>query len=397
MLTVDGIVHLSASDLVGHLNCHYLTKLDLAVAKGELDKPSVWDPDLDLLVQRGDLHEESYLDHLEASGLPILRIEGMGIDGDMVVQTLDAMRKGAPVIAQGALQSERWGGRADVLRRIEKPSGLGAWSYEVIDTKLARETKGNTVLQLCLYSDLLSDAQELAPEFAYVVTPGSNFEPQKFRYLDYAAYYRRVRRSLKRAVADGCQEDLYPDPKPHCEICRWRAECEAKWRADDHLTLVAGISKTQINELNKKNVTTVAALAAVPLPLPWKPDRGAVRTFERVREQARLQVQGRTTGKVVYEALPPLPGFGLARLPPPSAGDIFLDFEGDPFVDGGGLEFLFGYAFGDATGAETYKSDWALSRADEKAAFEQFVDFVMARLEAHPDWPAPGLVDTRLS
>jgi|SRR6266566_942657 hypothetical protein len=53
MLSVDGVVHLSASDLVGHLNCDYLTALDLAVARGELDKPSVWDPVLEVLVERG--------------------------------------------------------------------------------------------------------------------------------------------------------------------------------------------------------------------------------------------------------------------------------------------------------------------------------------------------------
>ena len=47
-------------------------------------------------------------------------------------------------------------------------------------------------------------------------------------------------------------------------------------KLDDHLTLVAHISKLQIVELNRHNVTTVAALAAVPLPLPWKPERGAI-------------------------------------------------------------------------------------------------------------------------
>jgi uncharacterized protein len=31
---------------------------------------------------------------------------------------------------------------------VETPSALGVWSYEVIDTKLARETKGGTILQL---------------------------------------------------------------------------------------------------------------------------------------------------------------------------------------------------------------------------------------------------------
>lgn len=168
MLSIDGVVHLSASDLVGHLNCHYLTKLDLAVAKGKLDKPSVWDPVLEVLVERGALHEQSYLDHLEVNGLPILRIDGVGVDTHAVAQTLDAMRAGAPIIAQGALKASRWGGRADILRRVEKASDLGTWSYEVIDTKLARETKGNTVLQICLYSDLLSETQKLAPEFASV-------------------------------------------------------------------------------------------------------------------------------------------------------------------------------------------------------------------------------------
>jgi hypothetical protein len=58
-LSVDGVVHLSASDLLGHLNCHYLTKLDLAVARRELDKPSRWDPVLEVLVERGALHEQS--------------------------------------------------------------------------------------------------------------------------------------------------------------------------------------------------------------------------------------------------------------------------------------------------------------------------------------------------
>ena len=45
---------------------------------------------------------------------------------------------------------------------------------------------------------------------------------------------------------------------------------------------------------------------------------------------------------MIHETLPVEPGFGLCRLPLPSAGDVFLDFEGDPFVTGGGQEFLFG-------------------------------------------------------
>src|ERR1700730_9765692 len=81
-------------------------------------------------------------------------------------------RAGSEIIVQGAFRAEGWGGRTDILRRVDIPSDLGAWSYVIIDTKLARETKGGTVLQLCLYSDLLGIIQNQVPEFAYVVVPG---------------------------------------------------------------------------------------------------------------------------------------------------------------------------------------------------------------------------------
>jgi len=88
---------------------------------------------------------------------------------------------------------------------------------------------------------------------------------------------------------------------------------------------------------------------------------------------------------VVDEALPVVAGFGLAYLPQPSPGDVFLDLEGDPFVGEGGLEFVFGYAFKDESGSQSYTADWAHSRAGEKAAFERFADFVIGRLEEFPD------------
>jgi predicted RecB family nuclease len=378
------IVHLTASDLVGHLNCRYLTALDLAAAKGELAKPTVWDPVLEILAERGAQHEKAYVEHLASQGLPVTAIDGVGIEPSAVEKTLVAMKAGAPIIVQGALQSGRWSGRADVLLRVEIPSVLGPWSYEAVDTKLAKETKGGTVLQLSLYSDLLTSVQERVPEFSHVITPGTNYQPETYRTADYGAYYRRVRTSLEQSVNVGTATDVYPEPNIHCDICRWRHHCDAKRRNDDHMSLVAGISKMQIGELQRHEVTTTAKLAEVPLPWPWKPDRGSTQSYERVREQARMQVLGRNEGKVVHEALPVEPGFGLCSLPEPSPGDIFFDLEGDPFVSDGGLEFLFGYAYRDDKGQTQYHADWSFTRAEEKAAFERFVDFAIQRLEQYP-------------
>ena len=80
------------------------------------------------------------------------------------------------------------------------PSDPGEWSYEPFDTKLARETKAGAMLQLCLYADLLPQAQGTTPECMYVVTPWSDFEPLRYRFADYAAYFRQVRRGLLAAL-----------------------------------------------------------------------------------------------------------------------------------------------------------------------------------------------------
>jgi uncharacterized protein len=198
------------------------------------------------------------------------------------------------------------------------------------------------------------------------VTPGTNYTPEGYRIADYAAYYRHVRASLERSVSSPIANNAYPEPIVHCEICRWRRHCEKRRRGDDHLSLVAGISKSQAGELVRHGIASMAALAALPLPLQWRPDRGAVQSYEKVREQARIQVEGRTKGAVLHEALPPIAGFGLSRLPEPSPGDIFFDFEGDPFVGDGGLEFLFGYLYLDAAGSERYVGDWASNRQEER-------------------------------
>lgn len=376
---------LSASDLVGHLNCRHLTGLDIEVARGRLPKPAFGDPLLQILWERGARHEQGYVEHLKAQGFDITVIEGVGVDDDAVAHTRTAMIEGHSIIVQGAFRLNAWVGRTDILRRIETPSDLGGWSYEVIDTKLARETKGGTVLQLCLYADLVASVQGLKPAYSYVVAPWSDYEPQIFRMDDYAAYYRRVRDALALAIDEHDGPEIYPDPKTHCEICRWQDRCDQRRRADDHLSLVAGMSKVQIDELKHQGIKTAANLAVMPLPLAWKPTRGAAYSYERVREQARIQVEGRAASAMLHELLPVVPGFGLASLPAPSSGDIFFDLEGDPFAGEGGLEYLFGYSFADADGTASYTSDWAFSREYEKANFERFIDFVMARLGQHPD------------
>jgi predicted RecB family nuclease len=374
----------AAGDLANHLACRHLTELDRAVATGKLEAPQWRDPALALLQERGLAHEEAYVEHLRRSGVDVVELRDL--EGATAIdRTVLAMREGAGAIVQASLRDGRWGGRADVLIRIDEPSELGDWSYEVVDTKLAQDTRGGTVLQLCLYSDLVGRIQGQAPERMHVVKPGENFKRETFRFADFQAYYRLSRERLEEALSgEGGSESTYPVPCAHCDICRWWRECDTRRHTDDHLSLVAGLRTLHTGELERQGVRTLEQFAEAPEPLRERPQRGHLEAFERAHGQAGVQFDGRRAGRPVYELLPAEPGAGLSRLPEPAAGDLFFDIESDPFVDGGGLEYLLGVSFVAEDGTLEYRAFWGLDRAAERRAFEEFIDFVSGRLRTFP-------------
>jgi uncharacterized protein len=336
--------------------------------------------------QRGLEHEKAYVESLRSKGLAVVDLSHEPEESASEA-TWAAMKGGAQAIVQASLAGGDWRGRADVLLRVEQPeqpSLLGNWFYEVVDCKLALETKAETILQLCLYSDLLTQLQGLQPEFFHVIRPNVGFDPESHRLSAFAAYYRVVKGSLENAV-NAVSSETYPEPVSHCDICRWWKECDRRRRDDDHLSFVAGASRLQRKELILQGIQTLECLAKLPLPIPFKPSRGAPEGYTRIREQARIQLEARTEGRLKYELLRSEAGEGLSRLPSPSRGDIFLDFEGDPFAGEGGLEYLFGVVTTNDDGNLVYQGRWALDRAQERAAFEWFIDMTFERMRRFPD------------
>ena len=386
----SGVI-LSASDLVGHLNCAYLTKLELDLGLGKIAQPIEDSTRLEAIRRRGFEHEERYVAHLRDKGFSIADVGGTSITPETVERTVALMKEGHDIIVQAAFDDGLWRGKADILRKVDgKPSGLGSYSYEVLDTKLATETKGGTILQLCLYALFVEKIQGLLPEYIYVVPPSSDFGEQRYRTTDYLAYFRKVRKSLEQAVTKRQFDGLYPEPVAHCDVCRWQQHCDRKRHADDHLSLVAGITKIQRIEVGKQKITKLADLAKMPLPLKWKPERGAVDGYTKIREQARIQFEGRSASQTLHEFFlkPDLKldeDFGLLMLPEPSPGDVFFDIEGDPFVGTEGLEYLFGFAYENENKSVVYEGFWARNAQEEKDAFDRFMEFLDQRLLEYPD------------
>ncbi|MGI8843915.1 MAG: TM0106 family RecB-like putative nuclease, partial [Gemmatimonadaceae bacterium] len=380
----DGELVLSATDLSSFLGCRHRTALDMAVALGDRNKPRQYeDPLLDILWKRGLEHERRYVESLRASRRSISELGDVKNPDDRVAATLAAMREGSEIIVQGALRDGNWFGYPDIMQRVEAGSALGSWSYEIADTKLARETRAGTVLQLCLYSEMLAVAQGSRPENFYVVTPEADIRVHQFRLDDYAAYFRLIRAQMLETVALShltIAESNYPDPVDHCEVCRWIEECKARRRQDDHLSLVAGISRIQRRELESREVTTLTGLAALKMPLEPRPRRGSMETYVRVREQARLQFESRGKTPPLHELLSVEPEKGLCRLPEPSPGDLFIDLEGDQFAAEGGREYLFGVVRADGS----YEAKWGFTARAEREAFEWVMDLIGRTARQHP-------------
>ncbi|MGY1780355.1 TM0106 family RecB-like putative nuclease [Geodermatophilus sp. SYSU D01036] len=373
MYRTDGSLVLSPTDLTRHQACAHLTTLDLAVADGRLEPLAEGPGDhAALIADLGTEHEMRYLDALEAEGRSVVRIPAR-FDAagrrEAEAMTLQAMRAGVDVISQASFFDGVWGGAADFLLKVPTPSALGNWSYEVADAKLARRVKVPALLQMATYAERLAVLQGRQPDRICVVTGDGVTNP--WRLVDVAAYARRARARLTAFVADPPATE--PVPGPYCSQCTWKPRCDGELAAADDLSLVAGMRRDTREALRAAGVTTLEQLAEAP-PEVLKAARIGAATRARVQEQAREQLRERQTGVPTRTLLPPAKGLGLLRLPEPSAGDLYLDFEGDPHsADGAGLEYLAGVGRRDGS----FTALWAHDPAAEKQMVADLIDLVI--------------------
>ena len=449
MQLIDGRPVFAATDLVGYLACDHRLALERAALYGLIKKPIRNDPSIELVAKRGLEHERLYLAELRAKGLHVAEIEKDGSRVAPVIgadasdaaaqpvapnpgaelreaqdQTIAAMRSGADVVYQATFFDGTWRGHADfLLRRDHAPgepdSAFGPWHYEVADTKLARHVKASAILQICSYVEQLTAIQGRQPEHLHVVLGGRGRPKDVLRVDDYMAYYRRVKRDFELTVGvrGGTAAEpafppvaTYPEPVEHCDVCRWNPDCRKRRRADDDLSLVASASSRERRALKARGIGTRRGLAGLALPMVPELDGVGAPTLERIREQARIQVQSEDAKTVLHELLPlertregelvPLRGF--LGLPAPSKGDLYLDLEGDPYALDEGVDYLFGilepclaedgdWGNEDGSWAPKFHEFWSLDAdgrmtADaEKAAFERTVDLILDRWAKDPD------------
>ena len=212
----EGDVVLAATDLSALLSCEHLTQQRLGIVRNERGKPRpVDDPHAQLIRDRGEVHEQQQLKRLssECGGHVDLSTGEAPLTRERLeaaaAQTAQAMRDGAALIYQAQLFDGRWQGRADFLRQVPVPSDLGPYSYEVLDTKLARSLKPPVVHQLSLYNRLIGQVQGVEPRTRTSYSATARASPSTLRR--YAALHRHVAARLEQVVGEPARL-TYPEP-----------------------------------------------------------------------------------------------------------------------------------------------------------------------------------------
>ena len=399
MQRIDGHLVLSPTDLTKHVACPHITTLDLAAldAGAAGDRATGTDDSLNLVFTKGLEHEHAYLERLVAEGRVVEDIAALGLRGVAAEEaTVDAMRRGVDVIYQATFYDGHWVGLADFLLRVDllegEASDLGPWRYDIADTKLARRLKVPALLQMATYAARLETLQGVPPQWLTVVTGDSEAHP--WRLVDVAPYARRRRAELLDAVAN--PRETESSRVQHCGQCRWKERCAQEWLDRDDLIQVAGMRADHRAGLRAAGIGTLEALATASEDDVTAALSGTRRaTRERLREQAALQLEERETGQPQFRLIEPpwlvtrdrdgaerrVPR-GLATLPAPDEGDVYLDFEGDPWAEGGaGREYLAGIW----TRQGEFVDFWAHDFAAEGKLTADLVDWLMARWRAFPD------------
>lgn len=369
---VEVMTSLSASRLNDYLSCPHQAALWLAGVKAE----GPTDATIDLIRKKGFEHEANVLARLKAMYGALAEIPTDADYPTREARTKEAIESKVELIYQAALVHEKWQGFPDFL--VGRHEGEN-FLIEPEDAKLARKPKGEHLLQLGLYAELLEIIYGVPVRNGKIhVALGDpvSFDLRRTRYI--------LRRLIKRfeAFVNDTKRLTTPVPCAGCQNCDYKPRCEAEWRMADSSFYVAGVSGAQVQKFAAAGINTLDQLANVTSATTV--DGIGPETLRKLAAQAKLQRTARQTGKPTFHLMPIVQGRGFANLPSPDTGDLFFDMEGDPLA-GDGLEYLFGI-YGQFDGTETlsFKPFWGHDRVQEKIAFERAIRLFVEQMRKHP-------------
>ena len=382
---------LTPSKITAWLDCAHFLNLKHQVDAGTLTvDPPGFGSLARLLVEKGNQHEGDCLAAYRSRGLDVFEVPGRDRwepFADWVDRIGNPLYSGHDAIYQMPFIHEGIRGIADFLIRVDHPDP-GSCIWEPVDAKLARsEAKPGHVLQLCFYAEALEALTGRPPKRIHLWLGSGKTETLLTE--EFQPYWRRLRWQLT-ALLDEDSADLETSPEPcaHCDFCEFHETCTKEWRDSDSLIYVAGLRGADRSWLEDSGVESLGQLAVHQDPV----DGLSPELFTRLARQASLQVQARQNPgqPPPVEIIEPIDdatlGRGFELMPEANEGDVFLDFEGDPFWQAeAGLFFLFGLIARSEEGNWDYLALWAHGPDQEAVATGELIAYLKERRQKFPD------------
>jgi predicted RecB family nuclease len=310
-------------------------------------------PEEELVLGRGRDHEADFVRDLGWEE-PVYPARDFAAGAAATRAMLEA---GVPGVLQGVLLGPDQLGIADLLRREPGASALGDHHYVVGDVKSSARIRGDQILQVAFYSEMLATLQDRAPDYGYLVLKDGREE--RFLLEPFRPALRDVLARIDALRAD--PHGVRPFLSRACDGCRWSPVCLPELDALDDLSLVDGMTEGLRTMLEGAGVRSAAALADAEAARLARRTRIENALLRRLIQAARARVAG-------------APARQRRAVPSLDAPPAFVHVLDDPFL---------GRVLWMGIGTEGPAGDWTVHAACPSSRDEEWGAFC-ALLEQVP-------------
>ncbi len=299
--------------------------------------------------------------------------------------TRELMSQGVDQIYQPVLIAEQDGvtlvSVPDLLIKQPGESVFGDWMYVPTEIKLSKRPKQEYQIIVAYHVKVLAAVQEAWCETAWLL-----LREKGYYEVDLWEAIPRME-----AILEECLSTLKNDQEPEvfisrsrCSLCHWYGHCYAIAKADQHLSLLPGVTPSRYLQLQALNLTTLESLADLhPKQLEPLSGFGSEAARKLVR-QAQSTVQNRALLGESYATLPdaesrnghnPIHRSQDSFIPTADI-ELYFDIEAEPSLN---LIYLHGVLVVDRQQkTEVFHSLLADKPEDESKIWQEFLDLVWA-------------------
>ncbi len=368
-------MNLTASILYDYSVCPHRVWRDLYGPQNERNPET--NPFVQLLWDRGLSHEKDVVAGMNPFDL------GTGDKDERFAKTVDAMKRGVPLIYHGFLKYGNMAGEPDLLRRnddgsyipVDIKSGMGMEGAE--DDEDNVKLKPHYALQLGLYVEVLIRLGFATKRQGIIldihnqeVVYDLEISRGKRNTQTWWDYYQEIKREVMPLINNETQNK--PALFGKCKLCHWHDSCKRWCVEKNDPTLLFNLGRAKRDVLMEDlDIEHARDLATLDVDVVMEKKRLDKKYLPKIAEKTLTSIKKRSDIMFVGKkpVFQPYPSF------PDVTYELFFDIEDDPTQ-----EFVYLHGVYERTPhGERFISDFVAKDKTpevERAAWKQFVDYV---------------------